>query len=677
MWFGTLGGASRFDGKEWRTYTHRDGLRPDRVNALAQDRTGSLWFGTFDGVSRFDGERWINFGRRTGFDIDNVNVIFQDRDGAMWFGGGAMRPGRGVIRFDGREWRVYTQAEGLAADTVAAIFQDKDGAMWFGTGDAARPGAGVSRLDGETWQTYTEQDGLANNTVLSIFQDRRGAMWFGTHGGGVSRFDDGGWTTYTKDDGLGSNYVSAILQDSTGVMWFGTLDGGVSRYDGKFFQTIDSRDGLPNDTITCLYMDRSKAIWAGTLGGAVHFLRPLRTQPPLSIDRVIADDRAYRPINGVQDLPAGVKRVAFHFHAVSFKTRPGGMRYSYQMVGRDADWQKPTNAEAVEYFNLKPGRYTFQVQAIDRDLNASEFATVRINIPAAFQQTAGFRWMVGGATASLLFILLLLIVAFIKHRIRIRDYQQMLRQELRDAREMQMSLLPHSTPVVDGFDIAGICEPAAEVGGDCFTYLWLGEAQKQLGIVLMDVTGHGMKAAATTFLANGMLRSEAQSERRPDRIMTKMHRSLQEALPKNAFVAMGFALIDCPNKTLTHFNAGLAEPILLRESQSVDLLIQSAVPLGCRLPAEYAGITLPLKSGDTLVFFSDGLLEAINKKGEIYGEARMMDFLRACSAGSALLATSNTHSAQAWVEAIRADLHTFLSPATPTDDMTLVVVKVL
>jgi serine phosphatase RsbU (regulator of sigma subunit) len=243
-----------------------------------------------------------------------------------------------------------------------------------------------------------------------------------------------------------------------------------------------------------------------------------------------------------------------------------------------------------------------------------------------------------------------------------------LEHEIADAREMQMSLLPKSAPQIEGFDIAGVCEPAAEVGGDYFTYLWLDEQKTQLGIVLMDVTGHGMKAATTTFLANGMLQSEIKSGKPPGRIMADMHQSLQEILSKNAFVAMSFALIDTRQKILTHFNAGLSKPILIRNGEFAELDIQSNVPLGCRFPADYVGTSVPLFSGDVLLLHSDGLTEAEDANEQMYEYTRMDSLLDSLA--------SRTQSAQEWLDAILTDVMAFTEPE-PDDDLTVVVVRVL
>ncbi len=218
-------------------------------------------------------------------------------------------------------WKTYRYVDGLANNNVSSILQDKEGAIWVGTSD------GVSRFDGKSWKTYTQKDGLASNNVLSILQDKGGALWFGILGGGVSRYDGVSWKTYTQKDGLASNGVWSILQDKEGTIWVGTIGGGVSRFDGRCFQTIDSRDGLANDSVFCVYEDKSGQIWLGTWGGGVVRFIPNKVPPPVYITEIQADEQTYSRPGEHLNIPAGVRRVAFDFHAISFKTRPGAMKY--------------------------------------------------------------------------------------------------------------------------------------------------------------------------------------------------------------------------------------------------------------------------------------------------------------------------------------------------------------
>jgi len=185
----------------------------------------------------------------------------------------------------------------------------------------------------------------------------------------------------------------------------------------------------------------------------------------------------------------------------------------------------------------------------------------------------------------------------------------------------------------------------------------------------MDVTGHGMKAATTTFLANGMLRSESKYGNSPGEIMSKMHQRLQEALsPQKTYVAASFALINTDDKKLTHFNAGIPKPVLLRDGKPVELSIPSSLPLGCPLPGEYMGSVVSLCSGDVLLFFSDGLTEAEDANGNMYQYHRMGSLLNELS--------QKQLSAQKWLDEIVADVRRYTASREPEDDLTLIVLIV-
>ena len=163
--------------------------------------------------------------------------------------------------------------------------------------------------------------------------------------------------------------MTAILQDEGGHLWFATLDNGVSRYDGRVFQTVNQEDGLGHNTVRSIGRDREGHIWFGTNNGLTRYLPKDPSPPGIFIDAV-AGDRRYEGSNSVE-VSAGVRSIAFEFHGTSLKTRPENVVYRYCLKGRDDDCAN-THERRVEYENLEPGEYTFEVRAVDRDLTYSE-----------------------------------------------------------------------------------------------------------------------------------------------------------------------------------------------------------------------------------------------------------------------------------------------------------------
>ncbi len=244
QWFGTDNGVFRFDGVNWFHITVADGLADNQVRAIYEDRQGAMWFGTARGVNRYipsgtaraappyasEQADWKTYTSRDGLAGDGVNAIVQDQQGGLWFGTDA-----GLSRFDGTDWISYRQGNGryaIIGSRVLALQVDQLGVLWVGTDQ------GLTRIDGENWQQFTSADGLVGDKVYAILEDPQGVLWFGTDRG-VSRYDGMTWQTEAS---IGDVPVYALLLDSDGVYWFGT-GHGVVRYDGRTWQSLATEQG--------------------------------------------------------------------------------------------------------------------------------------------------------------------------------------------------------------------------------------------------------------------------------------------------------------------------------------------------------------------------------------------------------------------------------------------------
>jgi ligand-binding sensor domain-containing protein len=182
IWFGTVSGAYRYDGKSLRSFTTKDGLPNSDINTIMEDKTGKLWFGTRGDLSVYDGKTFTVLKNKDGMTFTNVWGIIEDKKGNIWFGAD------GLWRYDGI---TYTRVSQKGA---YAIIEDKGGNIWT-TGADGPPRTGqvwsVSRYDAKSLYsqkpTVTEiksQSGM----LLGILEDAKGNIWFGS-GGGVYRYD--------------------------------------------------------------------------------------------------------------------------------------------------------------------------------------------------------------------------------------------------------------------------------------------------------------------------------------------------------------------------------------------------------------------------------------------------------------------------------------------------------
>jgi ligand-binding sensor domain-containing protein len=362
LWVATgYEGVSRFDGQTWTTFRQKDGLASNTIHVISEDDSENLWFGTSDGVSRFDGQTWKRFGPEDGLagsKGNDVRSIIEDRSGNLWFG-----TSDGVSRFDGQTWKRFDTDDGLASNFVISIMEDRAGNLWFGTPD------GVSRYDGKRWTTFNADDGLGGNEVSSIMEDRSGNIWFLCWGAGVARYNGHSWVNYTEEDGLAGDQVVGTLEDRFGNLWFGTTGAGLSVYDGKVFQTVNTRDGISDNVIRSILQSSAGDIYFGTANGITRYRPSLPLAPRVVVDAVVADRRYEKPT--AISIPSTTSLVAFEFHGMSLITRPEAIVYRYRLNGYDTQWHS-TRARRVEYSDIPIGEYTFEIVAVDQNLNYTD-----------------------------------------------------------------------------------------------------------------------------------------------------------------------------------------------------------------------------------------------------------------------------------------------------------------
>jgi len=258
LWFGTHGGATKFDGKSFTNFTEKEGLISRYIFSILEDKNGNIWFGNYEGgVTKYDGKSFTNYTEKEGMGKTNgINAIIEDKNGNLWFA----IWGEGIIKYDGKSFISFTEKQGLSSNFVRCLFEDKSGNIWCGT-----ELGGVSKYDGKSFANYTKEEGLISDHVYSIAQDKKGNLWFGTRDG-ASKYDGIIFSQYTEKENLVNNAVSRIYEDKSGNLWFGTM-GGVSKYDGETFTNFTESEGLISNSVWNIMEDKNGNLWFDTERG--------------------------------------------------------------------------------------------------------------------------------------------------------------------------------------------------------------------------------------------------------------------------------------------------------------------------------------------------------------------------------------------------------------------------
>jgi serine phosphatase RsbU (regulator of sigma subunit)/ligand-binding sensor domain-containing protein len=710
MWFGLWQkGVYRYDGKSFIDFARVKGMESlarGNVTSIERDFCGVIWFSTNYDIYKYDEIR--GFEHLAGSDLlmtedGFISHIYQTTDGKIWF----MTSGGAFLRYDGEKFDKYSLKEALSNSYRKSIklssdhpdrhympvYTSQDGTIWVGLS------SGAYGYDGTQYFQVTTDDGLLPfDRIMGVQSDPDGTVWIGALEGGISRYDGAnsvrynyreGWESIfntirldageslwkvgvpydgvskydgkefirlTQRDGLADDLVRAVYpyihglrflgrHSSDGIIWFGTDSKGAMFYDGTAWSSLDTQDGMAGDTIVAIADGPDGSLWFATRAGGLTRYNRSSSRPRAYIVSVTTD-KTYCDLSAIPAFVPGL-RVTIEYSSIDFKTIPEKRQYRCRVKEIDSDWQKPAHSNTFDHIFHEPGTYTFEVQAIDRDLNYSEPASVKLEV---IPDPRNHR------------------IIQLEEHIHQQELAELERvhQELEDARQIQLSLLPKESPQMAGYEIAGTSLPAREVSGDFYTYLSLG---KNTGIVLADVTGKSVKAAMIATLTDGMLNEAMKSRRElwnsPGMILGELNVGLQPRLMRGMFVAMSLGILQTEEKCLTFSNSGMPYPIVKRGDEVRELEV-NGLPLGLMSGVEYDDMAFEIEPGDFLVFYSDGVIEATDEAGEMYQTESLLEVVKKADSGI---------PAQEMMDLVVRDVTAFVGDEEVSDDITIVVLR--
>lgn len=230
-------------------------------------------------------------------------------------------------------------------------------------------------------------------------------------------------------------------------------------------------------------------------------------------------------------------------------------------------------------------------------------------------------------------------------------------KELSEAQRIQLTLFPSQSPDIPRFAVNGLCLPCQEVGGDWYDYIPLQDGR--LAVVLADVSGKGMGAALLMSSTRTVLRLVAESGLPPAEVLSRVNRVLLKDFPTAKFVTMVYAILDPKSGSIAFASAGHLHPLFVDGRGAHFLETDAGLPLGIR-EGSFSERTVEMTAGSRLVFYSDGVTEAMNSSFEQYGATRLRDHIANPSAS---------------VQSLLNDIRTFTGGYSASDDVTVVMVQ--
>jgi sigma-B regulation protein RsbU (phosphoserine phosphatase) len=249
-----------------------------------------------------------------------------------------------------------------------------------------------------------------------------------------------------------------------------------------------------------------------------------------------------------------------------------------------------------------------------------------------------------------------------------------LEEELRIARQIQMSLLPRGPLDVPGLAVTALCVPAREVGGDYYDFFPLADAR--LGVLIADVAGKGTSAALYMAELKGLVLSLSQIYQSPRQLLIEVNRILSENLDSRSFITMTYAVLDLAGGTMTYARAGHT-PLIFVPSPATSTVAQVLTPSGMVLGLRIDGAAekfaelleeqrVTLHAGAIIVLYTDGITEAMNAESDLFGESRL----------SRIVEEHGHLDSGELRERILREIEAFVGNADQHDDMTMILMKV-
>ncbi len=669
LWIGLAGGGlNGLDTATGRVRAFRaggpGGLSSDDVWNAVVDEAGIVWAATLGGgLNRVDPQSGsirvfrAAPGEPGALSSDNLRVLALGRGGELWIG----TAGGGLCRFDraaGTAKCYRNDPEdpaSLSHDVVRALHEGPTGSLWVGTDRGINlfdPASGRFRrfLDDPS---RPETAGIAR--VYGLCESPAGVLWAGTPRGLV-RLDPttGEARRFRAADGLPNETVYSILPDGAGAVWVSTNRGlvrAVSSADGQSagFHVYDARDGLQSDEFNggAFHRGPSGTLWFGGIQG-VTGVRPseVRDDPYAPPVAILSFARLGQPVPPSEWLRGGPVTVgpregffSIEFAALSFRSAAKN-RYAWKLEGLDERWVDGGTRRRADYTSVPPGRYVFRVRAANKDgVWNDEGASVRIVVKPPW-------WKSPGATGVWLLLLAtggVVVSRLEKRRVlgKERERSQLVEAELRavaaeaqaravqaeatrksaeleEARAMQLSLLPRTTPSVPGLSVAAIARTATEVGGD--TWDWAVGPDGALALVIGDATGHGVRAGTVVSVMKGLFRGDPF----PDDLASFLDRAgrvLRDlGLPR---LHMALAVLVVRGEEATLASAGIPPAFLYRAAtDTVEEILVPGAPLGALVETPHGSTSFRLGPGDAVLLSSDGLAESPGSGGEPFGYER-------------------------------------------------------
>ena len=405
-------GAYLFDGNSLLNINPSNGLAGNEVKKVLEDSKGNRWFATTKGVSKFTGNALVNYTTKQGLCDNEVLTIFEDKKGNLWFG-----TSNGISKLSKGVFTNFSEANGIKLEGVRAFVEDAFGNIWFSSSSEQ----GLCRYDGSKFAFFTTKEGLCSNVTAGLVVDRYGNLWIGNpvglnkiskamlakipeilkHQGQSNR--ENIFTKYEYDDGfLGFGcYKKALIEAKDGKLWIGTTDRLMCMNPKA--EKVNHKLLIPQIKIKHLDLFHESIEW-DKINQAKDTSFSLKNGVQVS-DVQFAGLSSWYNLPEKLSLAYDNNNLTFNFIGITH-LQTNKVKYQYRLKGLDKSWSGVTTHASATFGNIPPGKYTFQVKAMNSEGYWSNIASYDFIIRPPIWATwwAYTMYIIVGITSAVLLI---------------------------------------------------------------------------------------------------------------------------------------------------------------------------------------------------------------------------------------------------------------------------------
>jgi ligand-binding sensor domain-containing protein/serine phosphatase RsbU (regulator of sigma subunit) len=674
IWFCSYGlGIFKYDGKEFINYNKNNGSIDDHFFDVEEDQYGNLWFASVsNGIIKYDGKRFIKLTNPNGIQINKrILTIFKDSKNNLWFG----TNGNGLITYDGKKFKLFGDEFGVNLKNVMSVNEDNDHNIWIGTVDE-----GLFRYNGSGVINFDKTYGIKTGIIRSIVNEK-GMMWFGTATNGVFRLikENTIYKQYylNKENGLQSNNIYLMHYDSKGNLWVGS-EKGVDKIKIENHYPVEIVNFTKDDGFTGVETNLNGSLeddqgnmWFGTINGALMYNEKSDHKNMVENKIYITDitlfhesfdqseysdsfDYKGMPMN--LRLPYNKNHLTFHFIGLCY-SHPSKVKYSYRLIGHNNDWSPPSNDKKAVFSNIEPGVYEFQViSANDDGLWNKAPAVFKFEIITPIWQRIPFKVSVIFAVLLIIYIVveirnksLKIAKLNLEKKVAERTFElneqknkletsnNKITEGINYARKIQTAMLP-TNELFDIYfsDYFILYLPKDIVSGDFYwTRDFTHETGHHIVVAVADCTGHGIPGALVSMLGMALLNEIIRKKEitTASQVLEELRNDIKRSLKQKGALddqTEGIDMVLCDINTTSgemQF-AGANNPLYLIRGKELTVIKPTINPVGIFLKEmPFENHTIKLQSDDTLIMFSDGIIDQFNEKGEKYKVKRFRDLI--------------------------------------------------